>query len=422
MVKKNRWVECLLIVLLFGLYVKIDYLYMKDTGNVSIQNITQYFMVKCIPFNGYQAQPKEAFSYRPVLDILGYQFPALCYRDTCIDKNVLDKPQVEAIEAWNQNAEWNQEYFRQMEEENHIARKEDQVRKANAVTEQTRGLDKIHTVGASGDNQLFTLLKNEEKKQNFWRSDLKNMQKLKKQFYTVDATTDILPERLNLNKLLDTDMHIEKGDGPQILIYHTHSQEAFADSVPGDTSTSIVGVGEFLTNILTEQYGYHVLHHCGEYDVESRDYAYAKAAPALEEILAQYPTIQVVIDLHRDAAPEGTRLVTNINGVDVAQFMFFNGLSYTNEQGDIPYLYNPYLQDNLAFSFQMKLAAESYYPGLTRKIYLKGYRYNMHYCPKSLLIELGAQTNTVQEVMNACIPLAHTLDIVLSGHTPELPE
>ena len=62
----------------------------------------------------------------------------------------------------------------------------------------------------------------------------------------------------------------------------------------------------------------------------------------------------------------------------------------------------------------MKLAAEEYYPGFTRGIYLKGYRYNMHYCPKSLLVEVGAQTNTFQEAMNAMEPLADLLNKVLT--------
>ena len=156
--------------------------------------------------------------------------------------------------------------------------------------------------------------------------------------------------------------------------------------------------------------------------MESRDYAYAKAAPALEALLKEYPSIDVVIDLHRDAVDSDTRLVTNMDGIDVAQFMLFDGLSYTKERGEIPYLENPYIQSNLALAFQMKLSADCYYPDLSRKIYLKGYRYNMQYCSKSMLIELGAQTNTVQEIMNACIPLAHTIDIVLSGNTPSLIE
>ena len=93
--------------------------------------------------------------------------------------------------------------------------------------------------------------------------------------------------------------------------------------------------------------------------------------------------------------------------------MFFNGLSRTTALGDISYLKNPYIQDNLAFSFQMQLKAAEYYPGLARPIYLKGYRYNMHFKPKSLLIEVGAQTNTLQEAKNAMVPLADVLHRVI---------
>ena len=69
----------------------------------------------------------------------------------------------------------------------------------------------------------------------------------------------------------------------------------------------------------------------------------------------------------------------------------------------------------MAISFQMQLKAAEYYPGFTRRIYLKGYRYNMHYCPKTLLIEVGAQTNTVSEAMNAMVPLADLLNKVLTA-------
>ncbi len=235
-------------------------------------------------------------------------------------------------------------------------------------------------------------------------------------FYTIDSNTMAGSDQLNVEALTSYDMTIDKtAQGPQILIYHTHSQEAFADSLPGDEGTSIVGVGDRLAQILTEQYGYQVLHHRAKYDLESRNDAYAESLPDLERILAENPSIQVVIDLHRDAVAEGTRLVTEVDGRPTARFMFFNGLSRTKKTGSISYLYNGNQGGNLAFSFQMQLAAETYYPGLARKIYLKGYRYNLHLLPRSLLIELGAQTNTVEEAMNACDPIAHILDAVLSG-------
>ncbi|MBP3603935.1 MAG: stage II sporulation protein P [Lachnospiraceae bacterium] len=237
-------------------------------------------------------------------------------------------------------------------------------------------------------------------------------------FFAIDASTDLKEEYVNLDSLLYRDLAIEKNvEGPQILIYHTHSQETFVDSVEGDSSTTIVGAGEKLANLLTEKYGFCVLHHTGEYDVETRDDAYSNSLPAIEKILEENPSIQVVIDLHRDEMPEEKKLIMDLQGRPTARFMFFNGMSHIRDKGDISYLENPYIQDNLAFSFQAQVAANEYYPGIARKIYLKAYRYNMHLRAKSMLIELGAQNNTVEEIMNACEPLAHIIAIVLNGNS-----
>lgn len=244
---------------------------------------------------------------------------------------------------------------------------------------------------------------------------LQNYEDLVETFYTIDKNTMAGSDQLDAEKLLAMDMTMtQNGEEPQILIYHTHSQEAFADSVQGDASTSIVGVGEHLAKILRERYGYQVIHHTAQYDTV-RDEAYSVALPEIEELLEENPSIQVVIDLHRDSVAEETRLVMNLDGRPTARFMFFNGLSRTKKTGNIAYLYNENQEENLAFSFQMQLKAAEYYPGLTRKIYLKGYRYNMHLRPKYLLVELGAQNNTLEEAKNACEPLAHVLSMVLSG-------
>ncbi len=234
-------------------------------------------------------------------------------------------------------------------------------------------------------------------------------------FYQVDRTTTIDGNELNAQQMLAKDMKLQSGnEDVQILIYHTHSQEGYADSAPGDANSSVVALGERLTQLLTEQYGFRVLHHTGQYDVADRDNAYSYAGPALEQILAENPGIEVVIDLHRDGVPDNIHLVSEVNGKQTAQIMFFNGLSRTTKNGNIAYLANPNLADNLAFSFQLKLAAEEYYPGFSRATYLKGYRYNLHYRPKSLLVEVGAQTNTFEEAMNAMEPLADILHRVLA--------
>ena len=250
----------------------------------------------------------------------------------------------------------------------------------------------------------------------FAREKLDDFDYLIQNFYQVDNTTTIGSAQLNADALLGKDVRLSHdASTPQILIYHTHSQEGYADSVPGDASMTVVGGGDYLTELLTQKYGFSVIHHTGQYDVGDRDHAYAKAGPALEQILAENQSIEVVIDLHRDGIGNNTRLVTEQNGVQMAQVMFFNGLSRTTKTGDIEYLYNPYIADNLVVSFQMQLKAAEYYPGFTRRIYLKGYRYNMHYCPKTLLIEVGAQTNTLEEAKNAMVPLADLLNKVLTG-------
>ncbi len=250
--------------------------------------------------------------------------------------------------------------------------------------------------------------------QTFSLTDYDSFEALIKEFYVVDSSTQATASLINLDSLTSYDCTISKEDpAPQILIYHSHSQETYIDSDPNDPSTTIVGVGERLTELL-ESYGYSVLHHEGTYDVPSRDDAYSKALPAIEALLEEYPSIEVVIDLHRDAVAEGTKLLYTYEGKDYARFMFFNGISRT-ASGPIEYLYNENLSANLAFSFQAEVIAESYFPGITRGIYLKAWRYNMHLMPKYMLIELGAQTNTVEEAMNTCEILAFVLDQVLGG-------
>ena len=116
--------------------------------------------------------------------------------------------------------------------------------------------------------------------------------------------------------------------------------------------------------------------------------------------------------MHRDGVNEDVRLVSEVNGKTCAQIMFFNGLCRLNQNGtltELDYLPNTYLKDNLSFSFNLQLLANKLYPSFTRRIYVNAYRYSLHMKPKSLLIEVGAQTNTKQEALNAMEPLADIL-------------
>lgn len=265
------------------------------------------------------------------------------------------------------------------------------------------------------ENGLYGGFARTQKSATYDWSTMTDYETLLSTFYAIDSNALAGSDLLNLQELKGYDLTVSKTDAaPQILIYHTHSRETFADSVQGDPEQSIVGVGSFLAKLLEEEYGYSVLHHTAEYDTV-RDEAYAKSLPAIEQLLQENPSIQVVIDLHRDSGNPGREMTVDIDGRKTARFMFFNGISRSRRTGDIAYLANPNLKENLAFSFQMQAAAGEYYPGLTRKIYIKQYRYNMHLRGKTLLIELGDENNTLEEAKNACYPIAHLLDLVLSG-------
>lgn len=251
-------------------------------------------------------------------------------------------------------------------------------------------------------------------------NQLKDFNFLMTNFYNVASSTKALKSVFNGEEFLKKDFTMDiNTKKPQILIFHTHSQEGYANSRSGKSEDSVVGVGSYLTEILTEKYGLNVIHDTYENDIINgsleRSKAYNVAEKRIAKILEKYPSIEVIIDLHRD---DGAKRVTTINGKKTAQIMFFNGLS-RNNKGPIDYLYNPYIKDNLAFSLQMKLKADEKYPGLTKKIYLKGYRYNLHFLPKSTLIELGTDENTLQEAKNAMEPFAEVLYQVLSGETIE---
>ena len=239
-----------------------------------------------------------------------------------------------------------------------------------------------------------------------------------KNFYEVHTNTTAGRELIDAEKFLKAELMLEKNeDEPQILIYHTHSQEEYADHLQNPEAV-ITGVGTYLQELLTAR-GYHVIHDTNVYDLRNgkldRSRAYTYALDGINGILQDNPSIKVVLDIHRDGVPEGMHLVKEINGKPTAQIMFFNGLSQTPE-GPIEYLPNPNREANLAFSFRLQLLAKRKYPGFTRKIYLKGLRYNQHVRARTALIEVGAQTNTFEEAKNAMEPLAEILDQVLRGY------
>lgn len=240
---------------------------------------------------------------------------------------------------------------------------------------------------------------------------------LMQQYYSVHYSTTASRDLMDAETFLNTNLSLVKSEEPQILIYHTHSQEEFADYGPGNTDATVVGIGAYLTELL-EQKGWNVIHDTTTYDMQGgtldRNEAYTYALAGITEIVEKNPSIQVILDIHRDGVSDHIKLVSEVNGKQTANIMFFQGMCQTPE-GPIEGLDNPYLEENLSFAFQMQYMAETLFPDYTRKIYLKGFRYNLHLRPRSSLIEVGAQTNTYEEAKNAMEPLAELLDRVLQG-------
>ncbi len=235
-------------------------------------------------------------------------------------------------------------------------------------------------------------------------------------YYIEDVSTKATEELLQPEKLANYDLGMKKMQEPQILVFHTHGSEGYADSRTGVTADTVIGVGEVLVKELRDTYGYNVIHETTVFDrkadgSDDRNNAYNNALPVITRILEEHPSIEVVIDLHRDSGDARTSV---INGVSTAKVMLFNGLCRTKD-GPISYYSNPNLEGNLAFSLHLQITGNELYPGLMHRNYLKSYRYNMHLKEKYLLAELGTHKNTVAEAKAAMIPFAETLATVLSG-------
>ncbi|OON98576.1 MAG: hypothetical protein ATN35_04475 [Epulopiscium sp. Nele67-Bin004] len=210
-------------------------------------------------------------------------------------------------------------------------------------------------------------------------------------------------------------------DGPQVLIFHTHNRETYVDedfSNAGSWDTGVVLFGATLKQVLEERYGLEVLHvnesfySVGKIGTDGGEYD--RGEIIMQKIIDDNPSLQIAIDIHRDEL--ATTLVGEVNGQDTAKLMFVNGISMKRDLANnlvpMQYLTNPNLEDNLAFSIQAQMAGLTYYPEITRKIYLKTYRYSTNMLPYSMLLEVGANTNTIEQALNAVEPFADILAII----------
>ncbi len=196
-------------------------------------------------------------------------------------------------------------------------------------------------------------------------------------------------------------------EGPQLLIIHTHTTEAYTQDgadvyTPSDNNTrtldetcNMLRVGDEMERVFTEM-GLSVIHDRGVYDYPTYNGAYTRSGPAVEQYLQQYPTIRLVLDVHRDAlvGSDGTvyKAVTTIDGTKTAQVMVVVGSN--GGGGD-----HPDWQKNLALAAKLQKSLDTLYPTLARPMTLRQSVYNQNLSAGSLLVEVGSHGNTLQEAL-----------------------
>ena len=256
-------------------------------------------------------------------------------------------------------------------------------------------------------------------------NNFRNTQRFLNRFFSMDTSTGIIDSYFDIDYFLNANLRVEHDPTvPQVLIFHTHAASEFFIDSPSTNNImeGIVGVGATLADVLQDKYNINVIHYVGVYDRVNgqiaRMGAYERIEPSIQKILAENPTIELVLDLHRDGVPETTNrnvFTSYINGNPTASIMFVNGVSAIAEGNNVRrlnHIANPHTRDNLALSFNLQMAAwDMFSPNFTRRIYLTPFRYINHLRPRSALVEVGTQLSTRQEAHNAMEPLA---DIIYS--------
>ncbi|HOV25374.1 MAG TPA: stage II sporulation protein P [Pseudobacteroides sp.] len=228
-------------------------------------------------------------------------------------------------------------------------------------------------------------------------------------------------EKIDINALLKAPISkLTSKKGPKILIYHTHTTESYVDkesnlnkanypSSSKDPQKGVVRVGDQLASILRKNYGIEVIHNGTIHDYPDYNSSYANSLKTVSSILKSYPSIDVVIDLHRDGLGvqgKKLRVVKEVNGKNAAQVMFVMG---TNKNG----LYHPNWKENLKFALKLQDTLNKIAPGLAKPINLSKNRYNQHVSDKALIIEVGGDGNLLEECLESTKYLAQAISEVV---------
>ena len=229
--------------------------------------------------------------------------------------------------------------------------------------------------------------------------------------------------RVEVGKLLEQDLQWQLSDGqPAVLIVHTHGSESYTKELGQtyqetaqyrtlDEHYNMVAVGDLLVQLL-EAAGIRVIHDTQLHDYPSYTSSYNNSRKSVKEYLQKYPSIRLVLDLHRDAGEnsDGSQFATHaqVDGKDSAQIMFLVG---TDESGN----YHPRWRDNLAVAAKLNVLMENINPGITRKTTLRAQRFNQDLADIALLVEVGSAGNTLQEALTAIPILADAIIALKNG-------
>lgn len=235
---------------------------------------------------------------------------------------------------------------------------------------------------------------------------------------TLSNSTARKPDLETLMALpLDWDL---TGEEPAVLILHTHATESYTKAGENYTESALyrtlderynmLSIGDAVEEIL-EEHGIAVIHDRQLHDYPSYNGSYVHARTALEEYLESYPSIQLVLDLHRDASESADgqlRTEAVVNGQTSAQLMLVVGTDVSRPS-------HTGWEDNLSLALKLEVQLERLFPGITRPINLRTQRFNQDLCPGALLVEVGAAGNSHAEALRAARALAEAVVSMADG-------
>ena len=238
------------------------------------------------------------------------------------------------------------------------------------------------------------------------------------------GTTPEVPEaiQVEVENLTDNLEPItSQGDGPQILIYHTHNFEAYAQDAANpyeeteawrtkDNNFNVARVGAELTDLLNNQYGIPTIHDTTLHEPPKLGTAYNRSLTTMESQLSANPELKMVIDLHRDAYIEGSKEANTvtIDGKKVARVMVVIGTGQGKAGG---FEERPNWQENYKLGLKVTNNLNAIAPGIAKEVDVKTGRFNQHLSTGCILIEVGNNANTLEEVLNAVPYIAEAISL-----------